>query len=110
MILSQKSKIMRMRGFFSTSAETDVVFILPTNYYLSLYFGCKMSHVICLISRNHAHQTLFQYFSSNGYCLHFTHTSLPEAVLRLQDESGHDASFRARAIIFEIFHLSYLLK
>ena len=28
-IISQKSKIMRMRGFFSTSAETDVVFILP---------------------------------------------------------------------------------
>ena len=106
MIISQKSKIMRMRGFFSTSAETDVVFILPTNYYLSLYFRCKMSHFIWLISRNHAHQKLFQYFSSNGCCLHFTHTSLPEAVLCLQDESGHDASFRARSVIFDITRIS----
>ena len=39
-------QIMRVRAFFSTSAQTDVSFILPTNRYLRMHFSCKMSYVI----------------------------------------------------------------
>ena len=71
--------------------------IIPVCCILKGCCGACMS--TWLISWNHAHGRLFQYFSSNGCFLHFTHKSLPRAVFRLQKKSCHHVPFR------EIMHM-----
>ena len=76
----------------------------------------------CLILSNHAHESLVQYFSSNGCCLHFPSKLEDVAEFPLWKQWYHDASIsqiiHMRTIAFALrivhflqnFHLSEYLK